>query len=141
MCGNSHSSLNITDMTGELEDRQFIVTRPDSRIVLIIARNEDTVKLSRKNRFLIDDQDSPVKLSYQLTKPVKLGGVFNNEGVFKFVLQEVNSTADDNHELGIADYYKYFPKSGAENNDTGGTTSGVSGASAETDTGTRRGWL
>lgn len=110
MCGNLHNNLNKTDMTGEFEDRQFIVTRPDSRIVLVIARNEDTVKFSRLNRFLIDDPSSPIKLSYQLTKPVKLGAVFNDEGVFKFVLQEVNSTADDNHELGIADYYLYFPK-------------------------------
>lgn len=101
-------------MTGEFEDRQFIVTRPDSRIVMIIARNEHTVKFGRIDRFLIDDPDSPIKLSYQLTKPVKLGSVFNNEGVFKFVLQEVNSTIDDNHELGIADYYKYFPREGEE---------------------------
>ena len=97
-------------MTGELEDRQFVVTRPDSRIVLTIARNQDTVRFGRINRFLIDDDDSPIKLSYQLTKPVKFGGVYNHQGVFKFVLQEVNSTADDNHKLGIADYYKYFPK-------------------------------
>lgn len=95
-------------MSGEFEDRQIIITRPDSRIVLTIARNKDTVKFNRLNRFLIDDSDSPLKLSYQLTKPVKFGGVYNNQGVFKFVLQEVNSTADDNHELGIADYYKYF---------------------------------
>ena len=28
------------------------------------------------------------------------------------VLKESNSTDDDNIELGIADYYKYFPKDG-----------------------------
>lgn len=26
------------------------------------------------------------------------------------MLQEVTATEYDNHELGIADYYKYFPK-------------------------------
>lgn len=134
----------ITDstkyMTGEFEDRQFVVTRPDSRIAMTIARNKDTVKFSRLSRFLIDDPESPLKLSYQLSKPVKLGSVYNDssrgeydgygveetnvfedgtqyvlkhligDGVYVFVLQEVNSTADDNHELGIADYYKFFPR-------------------------------
>lgn len=109
ICGNLLVNQNITDMTGEFEDRQFIVTRPDSRIAMTIARNEYTAAFSRKNRFLIDDPDSGIKLSYELTKPVKLGSVYNGDGVYNFVLQEVNSTADDNYELGIADYYKYYP--------------------------------
>ena len=97
-------------LTGEDEDRQFIVTRGDSRIAMTIARNEYTVKFSRNNRFLIDDPDSEIKLAYILSKPLKLGGTYNNKGVFKFVLQEVTATDDDNKELGIADYYKHFPK-------------------------------
>lgn len=104
-------------LTGELEDRHFIVTRGDSRIYLSIARNEITTKLTRSNRFLIDDPDSPIKLSYQLTKPMKLGSFYNGKGVYKFVLQEVNSTDDDNIELGIADYYKYFPRTDGESAD------------------------
>ena len=74
-----------------------------------IARNKYTVAFHRENRFLIDDPDSPHKLSYLLTKPLKLGITYNNQGTLKFVLQEVTATQDDNHELGIADYYKYFP--------------------------------
>lgn len=97
-------------LTGELEDRNFIVTRGDSRIAMTIARNERTVKFRRENRFLIDDPESDHKLAYLLTKPLKLGATFNNKGVFKFVLQEVTATEDDNHALGIADYYKHFPK-------------------------------
>lgn len=97
-------------LTGELEDRHFIVTRGDSRIQMTIARNEHTVKFNRENRFLIDDPESEQKLAYILSKPLKLGGTYNNKGIFKFVLQEVTSTADDNQELGIADYYKHFPK-------------------------------
>lgn len=107
--------MNIADLTGELEDRNFVVTRGDSRIAMTIARNELTVNFNRECRFLIDDPDSKHKLSYLLTKPLKLGGTFNNEGVFKFVLQEVTATEDDNHELGIADYYKYFPKTNINN--------------------------
>ena len=97
-------------LTGEFEDRNFVVTRGDSRIAMTIAKNEFTQVFDREYRFLIDDPDSPHKLAYALTKPLKLGGVFNGDGCYKFVLQEVTATADDNHELGIADYYKYFPK-------------------------------
>lgn len=99
-------------LTGELEDRNFVVARGDTRIAMTIAKNEHTTKFVRGFRFLIDDPDSPFKLPYLLTKPFKLGGVYNNEGVYKFVLQEVVGTDDDNQELGIADYYKHFPKSG-----------------------------
>ena len=97
-------------LTGELEDRNFVVTRGDSRIAMAIARNEDTIKFDREFRFLIDDPETEHKLAYLLTKPLKLGSTFNGNGIFKFVLQEVTATADDNHEMGIADYYKYFPK-------------------------------
>lgn len=97
-------------LTGEYEDRNFVVTRGDSRIAMTISRNKDTVKFGREHRFLIDDPDSFEKLAYLLTKPLKLGAVYNNHGVYSFVLQEVVSTDDDNHELGIADYYKYFEK-------------------------------
>lgn len=97
-------------LTGELEDRHFVVTRGDSRIAMRISKNEHTVKLGREHRFLIDDPDSEIKLAYALTKPLKVGHVFNNEGIYSFVLQEVNSTDDDNHELSIADYYKHFPE-------------------------------
>ena len=105
-------------LTGEYEDRNFIVTRGDSRIAMTIARNKDTVKFNRDFRFLIDDPDSTEKLSYLLTKPLKVGKTYNNNGVYSFVLQEVVSTDDDNHELGIADYYKYFPKDIAEPDDS-----------------------
>lgn len=97
-------------LTGAYEDRDFFVTRGDSRIGMIISKNEHTTKMKRGCRFLIDDPDSETMLAYELTKPYKLGGVFNGMGVFKFVLQEVNTTDDDNPELRIADYYKQFPR-------------------------------
>ena len=98
--------MNITDLTGELEDRSFAVTRGDSRIAMTITRNRYTVNFDRESRFLIDDPDTKHKLSYLLTKPLKLGAAYNGKGVYKFVLQEVTATEYDNHELGIADYYK-----------------------------------
>ena len=112
---------NITDLTGEYEDRNFIVARGDSRIAITIARNLETAKLGRRNRFLIDDEYAPVKLAYTLSKPLKFTGVYNKEGVFKWVLQEVQTTVDDNQDLMIADYYKYFPKEGGGDDDGGDT--------------------
>ena len=97
-------------LTGELEDRHFIVTRGDSRISVTIGRNDQTARFGRERRFLIDDTESSMPLAYALTKPLKLYSVFNGEGAYSFVLQEVDTTDDDNRELRIADYYRYFPK-------------------------------
>lgn len=95
-------------LTGAYEDRDFFITRGDSRLGLTISKNEYTTKFKRGCRFLIDDEESETMLAYELTKPFKLSGVYNNQGIFKFVLQEVNTTDDDNQKLGIADYYKHF---------------------------------
>lgn len=104
-------------LTGEYEDRNFVVTRGDSRIAMTIARNKHTAKFGRQHRFIIDDPMSEQKLSYLLTKPLKVGRTYNDKGVYSFVLQEVVSTDNDNLELGIADYYKHFRKE----NDTSDT--------------------
>lgn len=82
----------------------------DTRIAMTITRDRYTVQLNRENRFLIDDYDSKSVLAYRLTKPFKLGGVYNGHGAMSFVLSEVNTEDDDNFELHIADYYKYFPR-------------------------------
>jgi len=96
-------------LTGEYEDRNFVVTRGDSRISVQLARNQETVRLDRRNRFLIDDEDSPHPLAYVLSKPLKLG-TYMGKGCFKFVLQEVTETDDDKVDERIADYYKHFLK-------------------------------
>ena len=111
-CKSSHNLIRKHN-----KQRNFVITRGDSRIAVTIARNSKTVVLGRKNRFLIDDPDSQEKLSYLLTKPLKLGHTYNDHGIFKFVLQEVNSTEFDNMEDGIADYYKYYPKPAEETYD------------------------
>lgn len=104
-------------LVGTYEDRDFIVSRGDSRLGLTIAKNAATTKLERGTRFLIDDPESDTPLAYELTKPFKLGKTYNGQGVFKFVMQEVNTTDDDNQDLMVADYYKHFPRE-----DTGETS-------------------
>lgn len=102
------SFLNKTDMTGEYDDRDFVVTRGDTRIAMTIGRNEHTIKFGRKNRFLVDDLESGSTMSFDLSKPLRVGHIYNGHGVLKFVLSESDFTEFDNLELGIADYYKYF---------------------------------
>lgn len=116
-------------LTGEFEDRYFITARGDSRIAVTLARNRYTKKLGRENRFLIDDPESELKLAYTLSKPFKLTGTYNSQGVYKFVLQEVETTENDNQDLMIADYYKFFPREDEWEED-GEEESGTSGKKA-----------
>ena len=140
--GNIHSQWCIIEdgtkyLTGEYEDRKFIVTRGDSRIAMTIGRNSLTAKFNRESRFIIDDPLSEDKLSYLLTKPLKVGHVYGDNGVYSFVLQEVVSTDDDNMEESIADYYKYFPKS----EDSEGSTENQETSLEETNTTGKTGWF
>ena len=88
--------------------------RGDARIQLIITKDEYTLRFGRNSRFIIDDYDSPEPLAYRMTKPYKLGGSFDKDGVLRLVLTECNTEDDDNLELHIADYYTYFPREGVD---------------------------
>lgn len=101
-------------LTGEYGDNNYILTRGDTRITVTLPNDEYTIKLNRKNRFLIDDFKSPTILAYELTKPFKLGGNYGKGGVLSFVMQECNTEDTDNFELHIANYYDHFPREGAQ---------------------------
>lgn len=81
----------------------------DARIALTICKDQDTIELHRGLRFLIDDEDSEHVLAYQITKPNKLFNVYNGVGCFRFILNEVNLTANDNLTQRIADYTSWKP--------------------------------
>lgn len=81
----------------------------DARIAMTVAKDMDTNELCRGARFLVDDPDTNKPLAYQITKPNKLFNVFNGEGVFKFIMNEVQLTKEDNVELRIADYTSWKP--------------------------------
>lgn len=133
-----HNNLNITDMTGDYEDRDFIVTRGDSRIAMIISRNEHTKKFTRESRFIICDEESDNKIAYALTKPLTVGGIYNGKGVYSFLLSEGMTTNDDNLTLCIADYYKYFSRDGEDDEDD--TEEQDDSVNTE-ETNSRRSWL
>lgn len=92
------------------EKTMDIMSIGDARIAVTVGKDKDTVELARGARFLIDDEDSDAVLAYQITKPNKLFNVYNGKGVFRFILNEVNLTADDNKAMRIADYTNWAPQ-------------------------------
>ena len=97
-------------LSGEMGDREFVVLRGDSRVAVTLPKDEYSLRLGRENRFIIDDYGAQSPLAYRLTKPFKLGGSFDEDGVLHFVMYECNTEDDDNLELHIADYYTHFPR-------------------------------
>lgn len=81
----------------------------DARIAVTIGKDEDTDELDRGMRFLIDDPDSPHPLAYQITKPNRFFNLYNGKGIYRYILNEVNLTADDDTELRIADFLNWKP--------------------------------
>lgn len=99
--------LNTTDLIGEYTEDMMAIG--DARIAMTIAKDDDTNELRRGMRFLIDDCDSDMPLAYQITKPNKLFNVYGDKGVFKFILNEVQLTKEDNIEFRVADYTSWKP--------------------------------
>lgn len=92
------------------EKSEDMMSIGDARIAVTVGRDKDTVKLSRGKRFLIDDEDTDEILAYQITKPNRFFNTYGGKGVYRFILNEVNLTDEDNIELRIADYYNWKPK-------------------------------
>lgn len=94
-------------LTGEKRTLNYTVG--DARIAVTIGRDSDTVELSRGMRFLIDDSDSQNVLAYEISKPNRLFNVYDGEGVFRFILTEVNVEDGDNLKERIANYADWKP--------------------------------
>lgn len=91
------------------EKAEDLMSIGDARIAITVCKDLDTIELRRGKRFLIDDLDTETPLAYQITKSNKLFNIYENQGVFRFILNEVNMTDDDNVELRIADFYNWVP--------------------------------
>lgn len=91
------------------EKSEDTITIGDARIALTVPKDKDTNELRRGARFLVDDPDTDTPLAYQITKSNKLFNVYDGNGVFKFILNEVQLTKEDNVELRIADYTSWKP--------------------------------
>lgn len=97
------------------EEDKKVITIGDTRLSVLISKDADTIKLKRGKRFLIDDPDSTTTLAYEITNPNKIYNLYKGHGVYKFILNEVNVTDNDNVEARIADYYK-VPKNKKKKN-------------------------
>ncbi len=98
------------DLTGEYSDSFFIATKGDTRISITVAADSETTLLDRKNRFIVDAAGTSEPLAYRLSKPFKFTHNYGDTGTYTFVLTECNREEDDNIELRIANYYRYFPR-------------------------------
>lgn len=100
------------------EKTEDIMSIGDARIAVTLGKDRDTEMLKRGMRFLIDDMDSDQVLAYQITKPNRLYNVYNGKGVYRFIMNEVNLTDNDNVGERIADYYNWQPKIKRDNEHT-----------------------
>ena len=97
-------------LIGEATSRyENLMVIGDARIALTIGKDEDTLELNRGLRFLIDDTDVEKPLAYQITKSNRFFNLYEGEGVFRYILNEVVLTANDNIEERIADYNSWMP--------------------------------
>lgn len=87
-----------------------IMSIGDARFAVTLAKDDETKKIKRGQRFLIDDPDADETLAFQITKPNRFFNLYNGEGVYRYILNEVNTTDNDNIEAGIADYYSWYPR-------------------------------
>lgn len=96
-------------LTGEYA--QQVLTLGDSRLQMTMPRDNETVRLNRGFRFLIDDPDATEILAYELTKVNRSSSVYNGDGVFVHMLTESNREDKyDNYDLMIANYYDRIGK-------------------------------
>jgi len=91
------------------ERSEDLMSIGDSRIAVTIAKDEESIELSRGLRFLIDDEDVEHPMVYQITKANRFFNTTKGNGVFRFILNEVVLTANDNEDLRIADYSNWMP--------------------------------
>lgn len=90
-------------LTGEYY--QQMMTVGDSRVQLYIPKDEETIRLNRGRRFVIDNEGAPEPMVYELSKINRTGNVYNERGIYIHMLTETACSPDDNVELRIADYY------------------------------------
>lgn len=97
-------------LIGEATSRfENIMVIGDARIAVTVGKDEDTLELDRGIRFLIDDTDVSKPLAYQITKENRFFNLYEGDGVFRYILNEVVLTANDNIKERIADYTKWMP--------------------------------
>lgn len=97
-------------LIGEATSRyENLMVIGDARIAVTVGKDKDTLELNRGLRFLIDDSDVDRPLAYQITKANRFFNLYEGEGVFRFILNEVVLTENDNISERIGDYNSWMP--------------------------------
>jgi len=87
-----------------------------ARIAVTVAKDKDTEALRRGNRFIIADPDADEKISYRITKSNTLFNVFEDRGIYRYIMTEtvvegedntLDSIANDNPALYPTDSVRY----------------------------------
>jgi len=73
-----------------------------ARIAVTVAKDEDTKALRRGDRFIIADPDADEKLSYRITKPNTLFNIFQDKGIYRYIMTETVVEGEDNKLDSIA---------------------------------------
>lgn len=97
-----------------------VITIGDSRIALTVPKDKDTIELKRGMRFLVNDVDCDEPLAYQITKSNKLFNVYNGAGVFRFILNEVESIPEDDYDGKVAGVTDWTLNRGLDDEDEDG---------------------
>lgn len=96
-------------MTGEYY--QGMLTVGDARYQVTMPRDEQTAKINRGDRFIIDDPMTPNPMAFEVTKPNRVSNTYVDEhGVYITMMVESNLRQDDNTDLMIANYYSRIGK-------------------------------
>lgn len=120
-------------MTGEYV--QSMMTVGDARYQVTMPRDEQTVRIMRGDRFILDDPDVLDPLAFRVTKPNRVSYTYMQEkGVFITMMEECNIEAgDDNLDLRIANYYSRIGKVNIAINNMSDTTSMIVGTDLQID--------
>lgn len=97
-------------LIGEATSRyENLMVIGDARIAVTVGKDEDTMELNRGLRFLVDDTDIETPSAYQITKSNRFFNLYEGEGVYRYILNEVVLTKNDNIAERIADYTSWMP--------------------------------
>lgn len=77
------------------ENAREYMTIGDSRMALTVPKDKDTANLTRGVHLLVDDPDAPDPSAFGITKANRVQHVYDGKGIYRLMLNEVNSTQDD----------------------------------------------
>ncbi len=110
----------VSDGTKYMSGEQYKSTMStgNSRMVLMIPHDTETVNLGRGIRFLLDNS-SNAPLCFEITKPNRIANVYNGHGIYKYILSECARASEDvddyiNKITGDYDYSNVVPAKNGE---------------------------